>query len=243
MLKIGDVAKKTGVSIRSLRHYDEIELLTPSDQTESGYRLYSEDDIMRLQQIVSLKQMGFTLKKIRDMLDEHVVSLQATLEMQVEFLAQQLQQQQAVFEQVKLTLETCIAQDRVSLETIYKTMESIKMLEKYYTEEQMSSFKERFTDGASEEEFTKGWDYVLNGMKKLQVENIPPTDKASIALVQKAKGLIAQFTDGDQNVEQNMNKMYEEQGGAQMLRGHGLDMTDELYEYYQAAFYAFEKQN
>jgi hypothetical protein len=122
-------------------------------------------------------------------------------------------------------------------------MESIKMLEKYYTEEQMSSFKERFTDGASEEEFTKGWDYVLNGMKKLQVENIPPTDKASIALVQKAKGLIAQFTDGDQNVEQNMNKMYEEQGGAQMLRGHGLDMTDELYEYYQAAFYAFEKQN
>lgn len=76
MFKIGDVAKKTGVSIRSLRHYDEIELLIPSGQTASGYRLYSEDDIMRLQQIVSLKQMGFKLKKIQTMLDDDAVSLQ-----------------------------------------------------------------------------------------------------------------------------------------------------------------------
>ena len=80
MLKIGDVAKKTGVSIRSLRHYDEMDLLKPSSHSESGYRLYTKADILRLQQIVSLKQMRFPLKKIQSMLmGKECMSLQLSI--------------------------------------------------------------------------------------------------------------------------------------------------------------------
>ena len=67
-LKVGDLAKQTGVSVRTLHYYDEIGLLSPSHRTEVGYRLYSKDDIIRLQQIVSLKQIGFSLEEIRDCL-------------------------------------------------------------------------------------------------------------------------------------------------------------------------------
>jgi DNA-binding transcriptional MerR regulator len=54
LLQIGELAKQTGLSIRTLRYYDEIGLLVPSHRTEAEYRLYSEADIARLQQILSL---------------------------------------------------------------------------------------------------------------------------------------------------------------------------------------------
>jgi MerR family transcriptional regulator, thiopeptide resistance regulator len=68
-IKIGELAKQTGISIRMLHYYDEIELLSPSQRTESGHRLYAEPDIIRLQQIMSLRQLGFSLEEIRECLN------------------------------------------------------------------------------------------------------------------------------------------------------------------------------
>ncbi len=61
---IGEVARMSGVSIRMLRHYDEIGLLTPRDRTVSGYRQYTEDDLLKLQRILSLKATGMALTDI-----------------------------------------------------------------------------------------------------------------------------------------------------------------------------------
>lgn len=69
-MKVGDLAKQTGVSVRTLHYYDEIGLLSPSQRTQTGYRLYTEDDIIRLQQIVSLRQIGFSLEQIRECLEQ-----------------------------------------------------------------------------------------------------------------------------------------------------------------------------
>ncbi|WP_051038815.1 MerR family transcriptional regulator [Chamaesiphon minutus] len=66
--KIGDLSKRTGLSIRTLHYYDEIGLLSPSHRTESGYRVYGKQDIIRLQQIVTLKQIGFSLEDVRSCL-------------------------------------------------------------------------------------------------------------------------------------------------------------------------------
>ncbi|MBF2016646.1 MAG: MerR family transcriptional regulator [Rivularia sp. T60_A2020_040] len=59
-MKIGKLAKQTGISVRTLHYYDEIGLLSPSGRTEADYRLYAEADIVRLQQIISLRQLGFS---------------------------------------------------------------------------------------------------------------------------------------------------------------------------------------
>jgi DNA-binding transcriptional MerR regulator len=68
MYTIGKLARATGVSIRALRYYDELGLLTPAATTETGYRVYSEDNLLRLQQILMLKQLGFSLKRIAEVL-------------------------------------------------------------------------------------------------------------------------------------------------------------------------------
>ncbi|MEU5863446.1 MerR family transcriptional regulator [Nonomuraea sp. NPDC047529] len=68
-LSIGQVAKLAGITVRTLHHYDEIALLTPSQRTTAGYRRYTDHDLLRLQQILLYRELGFPLEEITDILD------------------------------------------------------------------------------------------------------------------------------------------------------------------------------
>lgn len=61
--KVGELAKLTGLTIRTLRFYDQIGLFSPSAHSDSGHRLYNEADLSRLQQILSLKELGLSLEE------------------------------------------------------------------------------------------------------------------------------------------------------------------------------------
>lgn len=69
MLTVGQVAEKFGVTVRTLHHYDEIGLLAPSERSGAGYRLYTDDDITRLQHVVVYRRLGFPLEQISDLLE------------------------------------------------------------------------------------------------------------------------------------------------------------------------------
>ncbi|MDE7132946.1 MAG: MerR family transcriptional regulator [Lachnospiraceae bacterium] len=70
MRTISQVAELTGISIRTLQYYDEIGLLKPSELTQSGYRLYNDEALQKLQQILFFKELGFKLKDIREILEK-----------------------------------------------------------------------------------------------------------------------------------------------------------------------------
>src|ERR1035437_8549229 len=78
-LRVGDLAKATGLSVRALHHYEEIGLLPPSTRNDAGHRVYSEKDIEKLQQIISLKQLGLSLGDIGRCLKEKAPSLLETI--------------------------------------------------------------------------------------------------------------------------------------------------------------------
>ena len=65
---VGEVARLTGVTVRTLHHYDEIGLLSPSGRTAAGYRRYAESDLARLQQILTYRELGFPLEEIGEIL-------------------------------------------------------------------------------------------------------------------------------------------------------------------------------
>lgn len=67
---VKEVAHLTGISVRALHHYDEIGLLVPRGRTRAGYRLYDDDDLLRLQQIVIGRELGLSLEEIRRSLDD-----------------------------------------------------------------------------------------------------------------------------------------------------------------------------
>jgi DNA-binding transcriptional MerR regulator len=69
MMHIGELAEKSNMSLRTIRHYDEVDLLTPSGRSEGGFRLYTQDDLERLLLIRRMKPLGFTLEEMSDLLD------------------------------------------------------------------------------------------------------------------------------------------------------------------------------
>ena len=68
MHQIGEVAEATGLSLRTIRHYEEVDLVPPSGRTSGGFRLYTEDDIERLQLIKHMKPLEFSLDELRQLL-------------------------------------------------------------------------------------------------------------------------------------------------------------------------------
>ncbi|MBQ1257093.1 MAG: MerR family transcriptional regulator [Clostridia bacterium] len=86
MYTVHEVMKKTGVSIRALHHYDEIGLLKPARVTDAGYRLYDEEAILRLSEILFYKEIGFSLSEIKNILNSPDYDRKEALNQQIRLL-------------------------------------------------------------------------------------------------------------------------------------------------------------
>jgi len=86
MYTVNQVSKKTGVSVRTLHHYDAIGLLQPAEITPAGYRLYDDGQLMRLQSILMFRELRFSLSEIKCMLDSPGFDMRKALRQQIELL-------------------------------------------------------------------------------------------------------------------------------------------------------------
>ncbi|WP_025847054.1 MerR family transcriptional regulator [Paenibacillus ehimensis] len=95
----GQIAKRTGITLRTLRYYDQIGLLSPSQHSQASVRLYSKEDLVRLQKIQTLKYIGLTLQEIKEVIREESLSghdLRSSLTAQKETLRQKLAHMEVV---------------------------------------------------------------------------------------------------------------------------------------------------
>lgn len=103
---IKEFGKLTGVSVRTLHHYDQIGLLKPSVRQSNGYRLYSEDDLLRQKQIVALKSFGFELSQIQNLLFGDV-DIMEHLEEQLRFLEEEINNLSDASKVLKNVIDQC----------------------------------------------------------------------------------------------------------------------------------------
>ncbi len=89
-LTVGVVAGMVGVSIRTLHHYDQIGLVVPSGRTPAGYRVYDDTDVERLHQVLTYRELGFSLEQIATLLDDPDVDPMGHLETQRELLTERI---------------------------------------------------------------------------------------------------------------------------------------------------------
>lgn len=150
MYRVGDVAEKTGVSIRTLHHYDQIGLLQPSAFSEGGHRLYAEADLLRLQQILTLRYLGFSLKRIGELLERPDFDLIASLHAQRQALRDRIAETEEIERTLSELLEDRLTSgrwdwtlvNRLSHRVHDRLSEKGSAMERYYTPEQMARFAE-----------------------------------------------------------------------------------------------------
>lgn len=104
-MKVKEVSKLTGVSIRTLHYYNDIELLVPDDSTEAGYRLYSEENLLTLQQILFFRELGFPLKKIKELLTSPSFDRQEAFEMQRNMLIDKRKKLDGMIKTIEKTIQ------------------------------------------------------------------------------------------------------------------------------------------
>jgi len=105
MKTVGEVAELAGVTVRALHHYDELGLLSPGGRSEASYRLYSYDDLARLQEILIWRQLGFSLAEIRDLLDDPRYDRLGALERQRSMVEHELERLRALAKAVDAAIE------------------------------------------------------------------------------------------------------------------------------------------
>ncbi len=103
---IGQLAALTGLTVRALHHYDAIALVRPSHRSGAGYRLYTDDDLRRLQQVLLLRELGFGLDAVRDLVEAPAEQKRQALLAQRTTLEQQRRHVDAVLRAVDATLQS-----------------------------------------------------------------------------------------------------------------------------------------
>src|SRR3954466_4093393 len=92
--RVGDLARATGLTVRTLHYYDEIGLLSPTRRTSGGHRAYTADDVRRLYRICALRQLGFPLAGVQGALNGEQWDLEGALVEQLHTLATRLSSEQ-----------------------------------------------------------------------------------------------------------------------------------------------------
>ncbi len=103
--RIGELAERTGVSVRTLHHYDQIGLLHPSGRAPSGHRRYSDEDVAKLHAILALRSFGLALSDIGEVLDDEV-DVRSVLEQQVTHLGEQVRLARRLRQKIATLLES-----------------------------------------------------------------------------------------------------------------------------------------
>lgn len=129
-MKIHEVAAISGVTVRTLQYYDQIGLLIPSEVTEAGYRIYHEEDLDRLQQILFFRELEFPLKEIKDIMNNPNYDRLEALRKQKIML---LEKRSRMDRLIRLVEEKLGGQQDMSFKEF--SMESIENQKKQYAEE------------------------------------------------------------------------------------------------------------
>lgn len=209
-MRVGELAKRTGLTVRTLHHYDEIGLLVPRGRTDAGYRLYAAADVARLQQILSLRQLGFSLDEIRACLTRPDFSPGEVVALHLAQVREQIAAQQSLAALLE-GLSHLLTAGGATTEQFLQIVEATQMVEKYYTPEQMQWLEQRRAQVGEERirEVQDEWPRLIAAVQAEMDAGTDPADPKVQALARRWSGLVAEFHGGNEGIKQSLTNAYE----------------------------------
>lgn len=234
--KTGELAAATGVTVRTLRHFDQIGLLCPAERSAAGHRVYTPDDVRRLYRILALRELRLPLAEIARSLDG--ADLQATIRRQLEEVERQLAGHLALRRRLRGLAEALRAAREPSIDQLIETMEAM-MQAKNFTPEQLARFEERHRE-LGQDGFAE-WLRELSGLAAEAgahaERGTDPADPAVQELARRWTAAVAGLAGGDRNVMSAIYGRIEARGPEAATKGIlGADAWDYLRRAFAVGF-------
>jgi DNA-binding transcriptional MerR regulator len=214
-----EFAKRVGVTVRTLHHYDRIGLLKPRDRTAHGFRLYRDADFVRLQQIVTLKFIGFSLREIQRLLQRKGSGLREALYAQRRTLEKKRRHLDAAIRAIASAEDIAASRPEVAWRTFQKITEEIHMqsdsefMKKYYSEEARDRIAQRQVLWSPElqKETEEKWAALILDIENAATAGMDPGGPAARQLAQRHTDLIEAFTGGNKAIAEGLDKLWADQ--------------------------------
>ena len=226
LLKVGDLAKRCGLTVRMLHHYDSIGLLTPSARSDSGYRLYDKADIARLHQIQALRRFGMSLADIGAFLASPDVPLTTIMERQIAMLDQQITQASVLRDRLTRLHDQLMRKEEPELAEWLTTLESMAMYDKYLSHEERARAERLDADVARHER----WAALVATVQDAMTRQVPSRSSEAQALAKQWMALLAQDAALDPILSAKLHTMHVNEPVLQERTGISLAMLDFIME-------------
>lgn len=206
-MTVGEVARKMGVTVRTLQYYDKEGLLSPSAESEGGRRLYTDKDLVMLHQIVSLKSLGFSLEDIKGRLIslETPADVANALTEQADDIRQKIEQLTASLSAIEQLKAEVLQMQTVNFKKYADIIINLQMkndsyyLIKRFDDDTLDHIRSRFNK-ESGLDFMDRFNRLSDEIVQLQKENVPPESDKCQQVVKEYWNLIMEFTNGDMSM-------------------------------------------
>ena len=228
LIQVGELAKRAGITVRTLHHYEQTGLLTPSARSAAGYRLYNLAAVQRLHMIKALAQAGLELATIKDYLDRDAFSLSDLLVKQIATLDRQLQTLSTLRQRLALLREELDSGDEPDLESWLQTLELMKMYDRWFSQQELQVLPFAEQDAQRNQIWLK----LVGEAQQLMGERCPADEPRAIALATCWMAQLEQDTAGRPEFLTRLNEMHAAE--PQMREQTGV--TPEMIDFITRAF-------
>lgn len=212
-LQVGELARRTGLTVRTLHHYDQIGLLKPSGRSDAGYRLYGRDDVARLHSIQALRQLGLPLKEIARMLAGVGESLPGTVARQIRALDHQIAQATALRSRLALLMDRFASGGQPDMGEWLDSLALMAAYARYFSADEIQLIVGNWQAVRHE------WAPLLAQVRQLMDRGVPATDPSVQPLAQHWMALVHQWLGGDFELIERWGRMYRQEPVAQRRAG------------------------
>jgi DNA-binding transcriptional MerR regulator len=225
---VGSLAEATGLTVRTLHHWDEIGLLRPAARTQSGHRRYSAADVERLYRILALRRLGLGLPAVEQALEGE--DLRGAVAAHLERIDSEIALREALRRRLQQILAAIEGLDGPSTQQIIEAIEVMTMSDRYYTPSQQEQLAARARDLGEEgmRAAEREWAELIAAVEAERAAGTDPQDPKVQALAKRWGELIQAFTGGDPEIAASLRRMYAEEGVERASRGM---VSPELMEY------------